>query len=39
MTISIENAHPLFASIITGVDLSSAPDEKTVKVIEDSMAK
>jgi alpha-ketoglutarate-dependent 2,4-dichlorophenoxyacetate dioxygenase len=39
MAVTIEKAHPLFAAIIIGVDLSVTPDKDTVKLVEDAMAE
>ncbi|MEZ5892964.1 MAG: TauD/TfdA family dioxygenase [Parvularculaceae bacterium] len=39
MAVKVEKAHPLFGAIVTGIDLTVAPDEETVKLVEDLMAE
>jgi len=39
MSVNIEQIHPLFAAVITGIDIAEAPTPETVKLVEDAMAK
>jgi len=39
MDVKVEKAHPLFAAIVTGIDLSAPPTEETVTCVEDLMAE
>jgi alpha-ketoglutarate-dependent 2,4-dichlorophenoxyacetate dioxygenase len=39
MDVRIEQAHPLFAAILTGLELDRAPDDEMVRIVEDSMAR
>ncbi len=39
MGIEIRQAHPLFAAIITGIDVAREPDAETVRIVEDAMAE
>jgi alpha-ketoglutarate-dependent 2,4-dichlorophenoxyacetate dioxygenase len=39
MNVEIQQAHPLFAAIVTGIKLDRPPDAETVRLVEDAMAQ
>jgi alpha-ketoglutarate-dependent 2,4-dichlorophenoxyacetate dioxygenase len=39
MNVEVQQAHPLFAAIVTGIALDRDPDEETVRFVEDAMAE